>query len=115
MLCTPRACALTLAGSAGVSAWPARQLSQHREKHHLITVEAPERRGELDAVRLGVTDFEVMPEDEDLPGDTSNGLLCKEWAIAGVDFVTVRRSTGFGLFLQFDKAGFSIGVTIDVG
>ena len=75
---TPRACALALAGSAGVSAWPSRQLSRRREKHHLITVEAPERRGELDTIRLGVTDFEMMREDEDLPGDTSNGSVCKE-------------------------------------
>jgi hypothetical protein len=45
-----------------------------------------------------------------------NGSLCKEEAAESVDSVTVRCSTGFGLFplLQFDKAGFSVGATIDV-
>jgi len=38
----------------------------------------PERRGEINAVRLGITDFEMMREDEDIPVETSNGNLCKE-------------------------------------
>jgi hypothetical protein len=72
MLWTTRVYDRALAGSEDDSAWPAvRQLFPCREKRYLITVKAPECSSELDAVGLGVTDFKMMREDEDLHVETT--------------------------------------------